>query len=196
MCADKIFLPLFCVLGNKPFSMKRTALFLLTAFVFFSCKKETDPPVGFIKAGNMQFSIDPSVQPPSTYYIPINDVQLEAFAQLNANNIDTADIKAILPRRATLTALFGGGNLDFIDAVSIRLCAQSENEPNCGREAFYRDPTPFDVGQELELGPSAVNDIREMVLQKNLNIQVKLERLRDIPQGSFEVVLEMEFEVR
>ncbi len=176
--------------------MKRTALFLLAAFVFFSCKKETEPPLALIRAGNMQFSIDPSVQPPFTYYLPINDVQLSALAQLSAAGMDTADIKNIVPGRATLTALFGGGNLDFIDAVSIRLCPQEENDANCGREAFYRDPTPFDVGQELELVPSAVNDIRDMVLQKNINVQVKLERLRDIPTTAFDVLVEMEFDVR
>ena len=176
--------------------MKRTALFLIVSTFFISCKKETEPALGYIRASNMQFSIDPSVQPPFTYYIPINDVVLNASAQLSAAGIDTADIKNILPGRATLTALFGGGNLDFIDAVSIRLCPQSENTENCGREAFYRDPTPFDIGQELELVPSDVDDIREMVLQKTINVQVKLERLRDIPQGSFEVVLEREFEVR
>ncbi|MCC6724735.1 MAG: hypothetical protein IT258_09505 [Saprospiraceae bacterium] len=176
--------------------MKSTALFLLVALSFFSCKKETEPPRGFIRAGNMKFSIDPSVQPPFTYYIPITDVRLEALSQLSGSNIDTATIKSIRPSRATLTALFGGGNLDFIDAVSIRLCPQSENFENCGREAFYRDPTPFDIGQELELNASSVDDIRESVLQKTMNVQVKLERLRDIPQGSFEVVLEMEFEVR
>ncbi|MCU0346081.1 MAG: hypothetical protein MUC59_04005 [Saprospiraceae bacterium] len=176
--------------------MKRTALLSLIILAFFSCKKETEPPLTRITVGNLKFAVDPSIQPPLTYYIPINNVNMNAFAQLDGANIDTADIKNILPGRCTLTALFGGGNLDFIDAVSVRLCPQTDNGENCGREAFYRDPTPFDVGQELELVPSAVNDIRDMVLQKTINVQVKLERLRDVPLGSFEVVLEMEFDVR
>ncbi len=187
---------MFYVLSNKPLMMKKLALLIFVAFSFFACKKETEPPLTRIKVGNMKFSIDPSVQPPFTYYIPINGVKLASFAQLTAEGIDTANIKNILPGRATLTALFGGGNLDFIDAVSVRLCLPGNNEENCGREAFYRDPTPFGIGAELDLVPSAVDDIREMVLQKEINVQVKLERLRDIPEGSFEVVLEMEFEVR
>ena len=187
---------MFCVLRNKPSVMKISTLLFLVALTFFACKKETEPPRTRIKVGNLKFAIDPSVQPPFTYYIPINSVSLGSFAQLSAEGIDTADIKSILPSRATLTALFGGGDLDFIEAVSVRLCLQGDNVENCGQEAFYRDPTPFNVGYELELGGSAVNDIREYVLQKQINVQVKLERLRDVPQGSFEVVLEMEFEVR
>lgn len=187
---------MFFVLGNKPLVMKKSALFIFVLLLFFGCKKVTEPPSARIVVGNLKFSIDPSVQPPFTYYLPINSVSLGAFAQLDAAGIDTANIKNILPGRATLTALFGNGNLDFIEAVSVRLCLLGNNVENCGQEVFYRDPTPFDVGAELELGGSAVNDIREYVLQKQINVQVKLERLRDVPEGSFEVVLEMEFEVR
>jgi len=187
---------MFYVSGNKPLVMKISALLILVALSFFGCKKETEPPRTRIRVGNLKFAIDPSVQPPFTYYIPINSVNLASFAQLDAEGIDTADIKSILPRRATLTALFGGGELNFIEAVSVRLCLLGDNVQNCGQEVFYRDPTPFNIGYELELGGSAVNDIREYVLQKQINVQVKLERLRNVPQGSFEVILDMEFEVR
>ena len=196
MCNNKIFPPLFCVLGVKHFVMKKSALLLLVLLAFCACKKESEPPLARIRVGNLKFAVDPAVRPPNTFYIPINDVSLGAFAQLDGANIDTANITSIRPGRCTLTALFGGGNLDFIEAVSIRLCPLSENEPDCGQEAFYRAPTPFDVGEELELNASAVDDLRDLVLQKTINVQVKLERLRDAPQGSFEVVLEMEFEVR
>lgn len=187
---------MFNVLGNKPLSMKKSALLILVALFFFTCKKETEPPRTRIVVGNLKFTINPSIQPPFTYYLPINSVFLGAIPQLAAENIDTAEIKNIRPSRATLTALFGNGNLDFIQAVSIRICQLGDNIENCGQEVFYRDPTPFDVGAELELGGSAVNDVRDYVLQKEVNVQVVMESLRDIPQGTFEVVLEMEFEVR
>lgn len=186
----------FSVLRYKPLSMKNSALLILVSLAFFSCKKETAPPLARILVGNLKFTINPAIQPAYTYYLPINNVQLEALEQLNARGVDTADITAILPRRATFTALFGGGNLDFIEAASVRLCPQTENEENCGEEAFYRDPTPFNIGSELELGPTATDNIRALVMQKTINVQVKLERLRDFPDGTFEVVLEMEFDVR
>ena len=176
--------------------MKKLALLILVASSLFACKKETTPPLARIKVVNLEFSIDPYVQPPFTHYIPINDVKIGALAQLKAVGIDTSDIKRITPGRCTIRSLFGGGDLDFIDAISIRLCRTSDNEPNCGQEVFYRDPTPFNIGQELEIGPSAVNDVSEYVLEKDLNVQVKLERLRDVPSGSFDVLLEMEFEAR
>jgi hypothetical protein len=187
---------MFGVLGNKPLSMKKSALLILVALSFFACKKETEPPRTRIVVGNLKFTINPSIQPPFTYYLPINGVFIGALAQLEAEHIDTAEIKNIRPSRATLTALFGNGNLDFIQAASIRLCQLGDNEENCGQEVFYRDPTPFDIGAELELGGSAVKDVRDYVLQKQINVQVKLESLRDVPQGTFEVVVEMEFEVR
>jgi hypothetical protein len=196
MCTDKIFLPLFCVSGNKPFSMKRTALLLLVAFVFFSCKKETGPPLGRIIVGNMQFTIQAGINPSLTHYIPINDVQINALAQLDAAGIDTSQITRIQPSQARVKVLFGNGDLDFIDALSVRLCPQDQNEINCGREAYYRDPTPFDIGQELEIGPGTASDLRELLFLKNINVQVKLERMRDVPTNTFDVQLEMEFDVR
>lgn len=183
-------------LRNKPLEMKISTLLILASLFFLGCKKETEPPRARLTVGNMKFSVNPSVQPPFTYYIPINGVNLNFLAQLDASGIDTASIKNITPSRATLTAQFGNGNLDFIEAVSIRLCLLGDNVENCGQEAFYRDPTPFDIGAELELGGSAVNDIRNYVLQKQINVQVKFESLREVPQGSFDVVVEMEFEVR
>ncbi|MBI5913950.1 MAG: hypothetical protein HY842_01120 [Bacteroidetes bacterium] len=176
--------------------MKKIALLLSVAFAFFACKKSDLPPLARIPITNLKFSIDPSIQPPFTYYIPINEVKPNALALLASKGIDTADIKSIRPSRATMSVLFGNSNLDFIDAVSVRLCLPGDNKENCGRESFYRDPTPYDIGRELELVPSNVNDIREMVLQDEINVQVKLERLRDLPQGSFDVILDMEFEVR
>lgn len=148
-----------------------------------------------IIAGNMQFTIEAGINPSLTHYIPINNVKINALAQLDAAGIDTANIKSIRPRQARLKVLFGNGDLDFIDAISIRLCPQEQNEINCGREAFYRDPTPFGIGQELEVDAGTANDIRELVFLKTINVQVKLERLRDIPTSAFEVQVEMDFDV-
>lgn len=195
MFVNKIFLPSPCVSGNKQLAMKKLALLILVVTQLVACKKATDPPLARIVVGNLQFGVDPSVQPPYTYYLPINNVQLNALSQINAAGIDTSEISSIRPRTARLSALFGGGSLDFIDAVSIRLCPYGDNKENCGSEAFYRDPTPLGLGGELDLGPTNVDDLRDLVLQKQLNVQVKMERLRDAPQGSFTVVLEMEFGV-
>jgi hypothetical protein len=55
---------------------------------------------------------------------------------------------------------------------------------------------PLNTGFDLDLVPSDVKDIREVILLDNINIQVKIERLRDFPGGTFDVNLDMDFEVR
>lgn len=171
-------------------------LLLATALAFFSCKKEETPPLLRIPVTNLRFTVNATLQPPDTYYIPINQVKTNALALIQAKGLDTAEIKSIRPGRATLSVIFGESKLDFLDAVSVRLCPIGQNQPNCGREAFYRDPVPLNTGFDLDLVPSDVKDIRELVLMNNLNVQVKIERLRGFPNGTFDVNLDMEFDVR
>ena len=176
--------------------MKKIAILLLGAILFSNCKKEETPPLLRIPVTNLKFSVDQTLQPSFEYFIPINNIKTNALALLNARGIDTADIKSIRPGRASLSVVFAQSNLNFIDAVSIRLCPLGQDQENCGQEAFYRDPVPFNPGIDLDLIPSNVNDIRDFVLPDNINVQVKLERLRAFPEGSFDIILDMEFEVR
>jgi len=176
--------------------MKKIAVLLLAAIFLISCKKEELPPLLRIPVTNLKFSVDPTFQPSFEYFIPINNVRTNALALLDARGIDTADIKSIRPGRAVLTVVFAQSDLDFLDAVSIRLCPLGQDQQNCGQEAFYRDPVPFNPGLDLDLVPSNVNDIRDFVLQNEINVQVKLERLRNFPDASFDIILDMEFEVR
>ncbi len=150
-----------------------------------------------IEVKNLPFEVNAGMQPPNTYYLPINDVMINAMNILSANGIDTADISSIRPSRATLSVVFQEDRLDYLDAVSVRLCPFDDIGTNCGREVFYRDPVPFDEGYELDLVPtSSQNDYQELVLQNALNVQVKFERLRKSPSGSYNITLNMEFEVR
>lgn len=174
---------------------KQIFLFISLVCVLASCKKD-DPPLFTIPVQNVVFSVDPTMQPPFTYYIPVNSVMTNALNIINANGIDTSEIKSIRPGKASLVALFGQGELDFLDAVSVRLCPIGTNKENCGQEVFYRDPVPFNTGIDLDLVPSNVNDVRDFVLPDRINIQVKLERLRNFPQNTFDIRLDMEFEVR
>jgi hypothetical protein len=175
--------------------MKKISTLLLTALFFFSCKKE-DPALFTIPLQNLTFSVNAAMHPLETHYIPINNVKTNALAILDARGMDTGEVKSILPGKARLYAAFGEADLNFVEAVSIRLCPLGENKDNCGREAFYQEPVPFDTGSEIPLNASNIDDIRELVLQDRINIQVKLERLRNFPPGSFDVRLDMEFEVR
>lgn len=175
--------------------LNRLLLFISFVSLFGSCKKD-DPPLFTIPIQNVIFSVDPTMQPPYTYYVPVNSVMTNAMTLINAQGIDTSEIKSIRPGKASLVALFGQGDLDFLDAVSVRLCPIGTNVENCGQEVYYRDPVPFNTGLDLDLVPSNVNDVRDFVYPDRINIQVKLERLRNFPQNTFDVRLDMEFQVR
>ena len=163
---------------------------------FSSCRKEDTPPLLKIPVTNLKFTVNPTIQPPDTYYIPINQVKFNALALLDAKGIDTASIKSIRPSRAFFSVVFNESKLDFLDAISVRLCPIGQNEPNCGQEVFYRDPVPRNTDYELDLVPSDVKDVRDAVLLDKINVQIKIERLWDYPNGTFDVNLDMEFEVR
>lgn len=175
--------------------VNRVLIVISFAIAFGSCKKD-DPPLFIIPINNVKFTVDATMQPPFTYYIPVNNVLTNAMTIINAHGIDTNEIRSIRPGRATMLALFGEGDLDFLDAVSVRLCPVGSNKENCGQEVFYRDPVPLNPGLELELVPSNVSDVRDFVFPDIINIQVKLERLRNFPQSTFDIRLDMEFEVR
>ena len=175
--------------------MERIALFLAVALVLFSCKKD-DPPLFVIPIPNLSFQVDATFQPPFTYYIPINNVATNAFNVLAAKGVDTSQIKSIRPGKAYFSVVFAESDLNFLDAVSVRICPVGVNSENCGQEVFYRDPVPFKPGFDLDLVPSNVNNIREVILKDKVNIQVKFERLRSFPERTFSIRLDMDFEVR
>ncbi|MEY3368535.1 MAG: hypothetical protein RI973_1690 [Bacteroidota bacterium] len=177
-------------------NMKNIILLLLAVFSMLSCRKEDTPPLVRIPVTNLSFTVDPTLQPGFEYYIPINGVRTNAMQLLDARGIDTSDIKRVMPGRARLSIIFAQANLDFIDAVSIRLCPLGQDQENCGQEAFYRDPVPLGTGTDIDLIPSNVEDLRGFVLPDQINVQVKLERLRNFPAGSFDILLDMEFDVR
>ncbi len=175
--------------------MKNIAAILLLSLYFFSCKKD-DSALFTIPVQNVTFGVDATIQPPFTYYIPINNVLTNAQNVLQGHSLDASEVHSIRPGRATLSVIFAESDLNFIDAVSVRLCNLNNNEENCGQEVFYRDPVPFNPGFELDLVPSNVNDVQDFVLPDQINVQVKLERLRGFPEHSFDIRLDMEFEVR
>jgi hypothetical protein len=185
----------FAFSKNNKLTMKNIAIVLLLTLPFFSCKKD-DPPLFVIPIQNLSFTVDPTIQPPFTYYIPINDVLTNAQNVLQGYGLDASGVSSIRPGKATLSVIFAESDLNFIDAVSVRLCPLGNNGENCGQEVFYREPVPFNPGFELDLVPSNVDDVQDFVLPDQINVQVKLERLRGFPERAFDIRLDMEFEVR
>jgi len=176
------------------FDMKKLFYYLLIPFLFLGCSKE-QPSLLRITIPIQSFSVDAALNPFMTHYIPINNVTINAMAALDAAGIDTASITKILPGSATLTVPFNDAKLNFIQAMSIRICKLGDNRQNCGKEIFFREPVPENANFDLGLVPSDIGDIRDFLFEQTVNLQVKLERMRDNPQGTFDVQVELDFRV-
>ncbi|HFA50188.1 MAG TPA: hypothetical protein ENJ95_14350 [Bacteroidetes bacterium] len=176
--------------------MKQIAVFLFLAIVFSSCKKE-DTSLFTIPVTNLRFEVNPTYNEFNSPDIPINNVNFNALALLDAQGIDTSGINSIRPRLARIYLPFGDNNLDFIKEIAVRICLPGDNRPSCGQEVFWYDED-FEnkKGAEHQLFGSNVDDIREFVLTNNVNIQVQLTRLWRRPDATFDIFLDMEFDIR
>lgn len=176
--------------------MKQLSLLLFVSLLFSACKKE-DTALFIIPVNNLSFEVNPSMSAFNSHDIPINGVNINALDILAGQGIDTANIKNIRPRFARIYVPFADNNLDFIKEIAIRLCFPGDNRPNCGQEAFWFDEDlQRNKGAEHILFGSNVNDLRDFVLTENINIQIQLDELWRQPGGTFDIFLDMEFDVR
>ena len=184
------------IFQNKAFAMKQFAVLIFAALLFGACKKE-DPALFTIPVTNLKFEVNPAMSVFSSHDIPINGINTKALNILAARGVDTANIKSIRPRTARIYLPFADNNLDFIKEIAIRLCLPGDNRAFCGQEAFWFDEDfQRDKGSEHILYGSNVDDLREYVLTENINIQVQLTELWNNPGGTFEIYLDLEFDVR
>ena len=178
------------------FKMRYLSVILFATILMGACKKD-DPSLYTIPVTNIKFEVNPAMSAFSSHDIPINGVNFNAFNLLAAQGIDTANIKSIRPRTARIYLPFADNNLDFIKEIAIRLCLPGDNRAFCGQEAFWFDEDiQRDKGFEHILYGSNVDDLREFVITENINIQVQLAELWRSPTGTFEIYLDMEFDVR
>lgn len=178
--------------------MKKFILLLLFPLFFFNCKKD-DPRLFTITIPLTDFNISNSFQTFEEHFIPGNSglpVFVNVTQQFENAGYDIAAINKILPLRAQLSANFNEVRLDFIRAMSIRVCQSVETNNTCAQEVFYRDPVPENPGFAINLIPSAVSDVQEVIYTDNLFIQLRLEELYFSPPQNFSVRLDMTFEVK
>ncbi len=176
--------------------MKQFAILIFAALIFGACKKE-EPSLFTIPVTNLRFEVNPAMSAINSHDIPINGVQIKALDLLAGQGIDTANINSIRPRVARIYQPFADNDLDFIKEIAIRLCLPGDNRSFCGQEAFWFDEDlRRDKGFEHQLFGSNVDDLREFVLAETINVQVQLSELWLNPSGTFEIYLDMEFDVR
>ncbi len=177
--------------------MKQLSLLLFVSFLFFSCKKE-DPSLFTIPVTNLRFEVNPTMDALEFYYPPINNVKFNAMTLLNAQGIDTTNINSIRPRTARIYLPFADHSLDFIQEIAVRICLPGELGPRCGTEAFWYEEnleSQQGKGSSWGLFGSNVDDLTKQVLAENVNIQIELGTWFP-PNGTFEISLDLEFDVR
>lgn len=177
--------------------MKKLSILILACLPFFACNEDDFQGQFILPIRNLTFNVDPTIQPPLTYYIPIENVQTNLLNLLAANDMSLSELEVIVPRTAVLTVPFQEAKIDFIRAMSIRLCPLDDNQQNCGQEAFWQTNIPFETtGFSLGLNGSSVSDLDKVLRNEVINVQIKLEELYAQPVTSFTINVDMEFEVR
>lgn len=171
-------------------------LFTLLAICLLSACKKNDPDFLFtIPLQDNDFAIPPTASSFQVHYFNIDNVPTNGAELFSTNNISTSDANAILPQTGRMTVLVGNADYDFIEQMSVRICDAGDFSENCGIEIFWRQPVPIGVGSILDLVPSD-QDIKQYLLQDKVNIQVKLEQLRNNPPEFVETRLSLDFSVR
>ncbi len=175
--------------------MKNLSFLLLLTLPFFSCKKE-NLSLFTIPIVNLNVPISAGLDPNETHFFTIKNVPTNSLALFAARGVDTASIKQIVPRRAQLSAIFGEADLDFMREVEVRICPRGQSDDDyCGKEVFYQDQVPNNVGADLDLFGSNIGDVKELLLADKVDVRVIIRRFWSNPP-SFDMKLDLEFDVQ
>ena len=169
--------------------------FVLVLLLLSSCNKDNARVEFEIPLQNIDFEIQPGLNTFQVHYFNFDNIPTNSAELFSANNFSFENASAIVPLEGNLSALFGGADFEFIEQLSLRICDAGDFSENCGTEIFYRQPVPLNVGNILPLVPSDIS-IKQYLTQDKVNIQLKIERLRESPPQFVDTRLELEFGVR
>ena len=175
--------------------MKNIVLFLFSLLLITSCKKDQDEILFLFPLQDVDFSIPPTASPFQVHYFNLENIVTNHEGLFSSNNVDANSDVRVVPMESSLNVLVGNIDYDFIEQMSIRICDAGDVSENCGTEIFWRQPVPLNVGNILDLTPSDI-DVKRYLTQEKVNIQVKLELLRQNPPQFVETRLLLDFAVR
>lgn len=175
--------------------MKNITLLLFGLLLITSCKKDKEEILFPFPIQDIDFSIPPTASTFQVHYFNLENVVTNHEGLFSSNNVDETSEFRIVPSESSLNVLVGNIDYDFIEQMSIRICDVGDVSENCGVEIFWRQPVPLGVGNILDLIPSDI-DVKRYLTQDKVNIQVKLELLRQNPPQFVETRLLLDFEVR
>ena len=156
-------------------TMKKYFLLLTIPLLFWQCQKE-DPSLFIIAIPLTDFYISNTFQDFEEHFVPGNNgeaVFVNVTQQFENAGYDISQIKRIIPKTARFCANFNEARLDFIRAMSIRVCNEVGTNNVCDQEVFYLDPVPDNPGFSVNLLPSADNDVQDVIYTNELFIQLR-----------------------
>ncbi len=175
--------------------MKKLFTFVFIAILFLGCQKD-DNPLFRIIPSPMTVTVDEAMGIFGVPHIFNRQIETNYLNAFNGYGTHPDSIKYIRPTRARLSVIFQDGRMDFIRAMSIRICKLGEdNFSECGLEAFWRDPAPDNTRFDLNLNTSNVDDLRELIAQEKVNVQILFEKLNWNPDRTIDIQIELEFGV-
>ena len=175
--------------------MKKVLLFLPLIFLLAGCKNKDKDVLFQQPFRGLEFTIPAGINPFEAQYFNIDSVPTNALALFSSFGIEASEIQSIVPATARINSLFGNVDYDFILELSVNICPAGDKTPNCGFEAFWRDPVPEAIGSFVDMAANNT-DLQELLKQDMVNVQVKLARLRGTSPQFVESILEMDFDVR
>ncbi|MCB0675237.1 MAG: hypothetical protein KDC30_00970 [Saprospiraceae bacterium] len=170
-------------------------LLLVAVLATLSCNKLDKGVLFSWPIPQLEFTIPAGLNIAQAYYFNLENVPTNALGLLSTYSVDSSQVQSITPATARITSIFGNVSYDFLFEVSIMLCEPGDSSPNCGYEIFYRVPIPEGTGAFLDLIPNQ-NDIKDLLLQETVNIQVKLAQLRAPSPQFVESRMELTFNVK
>lgn len=160
--------------------MRYLLLALVVIISFSRCTDSANPLFTIQMEGNL--TIDPGLNTFDTYYFPIKMVPTNINAYRGSATND--EIRAILPQRAKITALFDDIDWSVVQQVIVYAIADGER-----REIFYQDRITINRQSEILLF-SSIQDVKSMMIEDHVDLEVAF-RFREVTSRRWDARLEM-----
>lgn len=172
-------------MSNQSLAFAKLIILLLIPIFFTTCKKD---PIGVTMTYQQDFEIPAGLNVFDTHVFELNGIPTNKAAFFSAGSISESDITKIIPGEAALTINFANVDFYFVGEVIVEIFSR---EDIVGREIFYQELIPQNVGTRINLFPS-LPDIKDFLTGDEFNVRIEL-RLRDITPQFIETRFDFQF---
>ena len=160
--------------------------FLLSLPILFStCGNDA---TGFLMQYQRDFEIRAGLGVFDIHVFELNGIPTNKEAFFTANGVLESDITQIIPQNAALSINFDNVEFGFVRTVIVEIFTRDELR---GREIFFREELPQNIGTQIDLIPS-LPDVKDLLTQDEFNVRIELQ-LRDISPQFIETRFDFEF---